>query len=143
MRRLVEQFIKFGIVGAFNTIFGLVIYWVLTHIGVHYLIANAIGFTITVAISYCLNNTFTFRSKEEKANWSILGLLKSYVSYSVTGVFINSALLWFWNDYIGINQDLAPVLNLFVTIPLNFLMNKLWVFKKNDSNEEDNTGKTE
>lgn len=143
IKRLIEQFVKFGMVGAFNTIFGLVIYWVLVHLGVHYLIANAVGFTITVAISYCLNNIFTFRDKDMEKKWSILGLAKSYVSYSVTGIFLNSALLWLWNDYLSINQDLAPVLNLFITVPVNFVLNKFWVFARKDSIEETDTGKTE
>lgn len=128
MKKLFLQFVNFGLVGAFNTILGLVIYWVCIHIGVHYLIANAIGFVITVAISYVLNNLFTF--KGEKTVWSLKTLLKVYVSYSVTGLFLNSALLWMWTSLIGINENLAPVLNLFITIPINFLLNKLWAYKK-------------
>ena len=130
------QFIKFGMVGGLNSILNIVIYWICVHCGMHYLIANAIGFVITVAISYVLNNIFTFTEKGEKVDWSFLKLLKTYVSYFMTGMVINSILLWFWNDYIGINENLSPILNLFVTVPLNFIINKFWVYRHKKTQED-------
>ena len=46
----VLQFMKFGIVGGLNSILNIVIYWICVRYGMHYLIANTIGFVITVAI---------------------------------------------------------------------------------------------
>jgi len=107
------------------------IYWVCIWVGIHYLIANAAGFIITVAISYVLNNIFTFQpSKGGRLAWSLKTLLKVYVSYFATGMILNSVLLWFWNDCAGINKNLSPVLNLFVTMPVNFLLNKLWAYRQ-------------
>ena len=31
---------------------------------------------------------------------------------------------------IRINQNLAPVINIFFTVPLNFLLNKFWAYRK-------------
>lgn len=125
------QFIKFGMVGGLNSALNIIIYWVCINCGMHYLAANTIGFIITVAISYILNNLFTFSEKEEQVEWSFLRLLKTYVSYFMTGMLINSILLWFWNDYIGINENLSPILNLFATVPLNFVINKFWIYRRN------------
>lgn len=129
-KKSIIQFIKFGMVGALNSMLSIVIYWICIHFGMHYLLANTVGFVITVAISYVLNNMFTFTEKGIKADWSLKKLLKAYMSYFLTGMIINSALLWFWNDFICINKNLAPVLNLFVTVPVNFIINKFWVYKK-------------
>ena len=82
------------------------------------------------AISYVLNNIFTFRDSRNNAEWSLVALLKVYFSYFFTGIVINSILLWFWNDRIGINKDLSPILNLFFTIPMNFVLSKLWAYRK-------------
>lgn len=125
-----SQFIKFGIIGALNSGLNILIYWICIWNGLHYLLANTIGFLITVAISYALNNIFTFKDKLEKVEWSFKALIKSYISYFFSGMIINSILLWFWNDFIGISQGISPLLNLIVTVPLNFLMNKFWVYKK-------------
>ncbi len=130
----IKEFVKFGIVGAVNTILHLIIYWICTWIGIHYLAANAVGFVITVAISYILNNLFTFRQmKDGKVEWSFRTLLKVYISYFATGMVLNSVLLWFWNDCIGINKNLSPVLNLFITVPVNFLLNKWWAYRKTEN----------
>lgn len=129
MKDVLKQFIKFGFVGAINTVLGLVIYWLCVFLGIHYLAANAIGFFITVTLSYILNNLFTFKG-DEKAEWSLSNLVKVYISYSITGLLLNSILLWLWTSVIGINENLAPIINLFFTIPLNFILNKTWAYKK-------------
>jgi putative flippase GtrA len=125
----IKQFISFGLIGGLNTILSLGIYWLVVYLGGHYLLANAIAFAITVFISYVLNNIFTFKG-EGKAEWSLRTLLKVYVSYSITGLFLTSILLWVWTDCLGINENIAPIINLFFTIPLNFLLNKFWAYKK-------------
>lgn len=128
---IIRQFFKFGIVGGVNTVLSLIIYWIMVGLGIHYFAANTVGFIITVAISYVLNNIFTFKEMGEKIRWSFITLFKVYAAYFLTGIVINTSLLWFWNDYIGINKNLSPILNLFITIPLNFLLNKLWTYKNN------------
>ncbi len=90
---------------------------------------SVLGFVITVAISYVLNNLFTFKG-DEKPEWSIKTLLKVYSSYALTGLILHNALLLLWIDCLGVNENIAPIINLFFTIPLNFLLNKLWAYKK-------------
>ncbi len=46
-----------------------------------------------------------------------------------TGIVLNSVLLWFWNDYVGVNENVTPIINLVVTVPVNFLVNKIWVYR--------------
>ena len=122
IEKLIEQFIKFGLVGVFTTGLNLTIYWVCVTLNMHYLLANAIGFIITVAISYVLNNIITFRKNGVKPEWSFSVLIKVYISYFLTGIMINSALLWLWNDIFGINEMIAPVINLLFTVPVNFFL---------------------
>lgn len=125
----IKQFVSFGLIGGLNTLLALGIYWLVVYLGGHYLLGSAVGFVITVAISYVLNNLYTFKG-DEKPDWSLKKLLKVYVSYALTGLILNNFLLWLWIDVIGINKNIAPVINLFFTIPLNFLLNKLWAYKK-------------
>lgn len=124
-----KQFVSFGLIGGINTLLSLGIYWLAVYLGTSPFVATAIGFVITVFISYVLNNIFTFKG-EGKAEWSLRTLAKVYVSYSLTGLFLAEALLYLWINVLGINENIAPILNLFFTIPLNFLLNKLWAYKK-------------
>ena len=130
MKKSLKEFLCFGVVGVLNTILSIIIYWTCLLLGMHYLIGNAVGFIITVAISYILNNIFTFRNSEEKIIWSLLILLKVYASYFLSGIVINSVLLWFWNDVVNINEKISPLLNLIITVPLNFFINKVWIYRK-------------
>ncbi len=125
----IKQFVSFGLIGGLNTLLSLGIYWLVIYLGGHYLVGSVLGFVITVAISYVLNNLFTFKG-DEKPVWSLKNLVKVYVSYALTGLILNNILLWLWIDVLGINQNLAPVINLFLTIPLNFLLNKFWAYRK-------------
>ena len=38
------QFLKFGFIGAFNTIVNYIVYVILVALGAHYIFANAMGF---------------------------------------------------------------------------------------------------
>lgn len=124
------QFIKFGIVGGINTILSYAIsngsYYLLN---LHEQISNIIAFIITVFISFILNGKFVFNKNNEKTNfWK--SLFKVYVSYSITGVFLTAILLYIEEQILGVPHYIATLLNLILTVPINFILNKFWVYKE-------------
>lgn len=127
--KLLLQFIKFGMVGITNTAVSYAIYALILWLGGHYLVASVVSFVISVAWSYLLNNRFVFKKSEDETRVWWKALLKAYVSYGITGLVLANILLYLWIDVLGINQYLAFVINLVFTIPVNFLLNKLWAFK--------------
>lgn len=122
---LVKQFIKFGIVGLSNTFISLAIYYVLIYLNINYILANTIGFIISVLNSYYWNNKFVFK-KSQSGN--LKPLLKTFMSYGATFI-LSTILLFIMVDYLNISKLIAPILNLVITIPLNFLLNRFWAFK--------------
>lgn len=140
--RLLVQFIKFGLVGVTNTAVAYAIYALIIWLGGHYIVASSVSFIISVAWSFMLNNRFVFKKEagEERVWWKVL--LKTYLSYALTGLVLANVLLYLWIDVLGINQYIAFFLNLILTIPTNFLLNKLWAFRKQEVknvNEEQET----
>ncbi len=129
------QFIKFGTVGAINTVLSYAITngaYYLLHL--HEQISNIIAFVITVFISFMLNGRFVFtENKEERNFWK--SLLKVYASYSITGVFLTAILLYIEEELLGIPHYIATLMNLLVTIPLNFILNKFWAYKEKGKSE--------
>lgn len=120
-----KQFIKFGIVGVLNTTIALVIYYIFIWINRDlYIVGNAVGFIISVMNAYYWNNKYVF-SKKAKGN--IKPLIRSFIVYGFT-FLLSTGLLYFW-VYIGISEIIAPLINLCITVPLNFIFNKLWAFK--------------
>lgn len=122
---LIKQFIKFGIVGVSNTLLSLLIYYLLIYFNINYIIANTIGFIASVLNSYYWNNKFVFNKSE---NGNLRPLIRTFVSYGVTFI-LSTILLIIMVNYLKVSQIIAPILNLIITIPLNFLLNKFWAFK--------------
>ena len=123
--KLVKQFIKFGIVGLSNTLISLVVYYGLIYFGINYIFANTVGFIISVVNAYYWNNKFVFKKSIEG---NLKPMIKTFASYGTTFV-LSTILLIAMVDYLNISNIIAPVLNLIITIPLNFLLNKFWAFK--------------
>jgi len=133
----VYQFIKFGIVGASNTLIAYVIYSICVCLGIHYLLANALGFFISVLNAYYWSDRFVFKKGEGEARSAIWTLAKTYVAYGSTGLLLASILLYLYVDKLHISEYIAQLLVLVITIPLNFIINKFWSFKTKKVNEED------
>ena len=136
LKKAIIQFIKFGTVGAINTVLSYAItngaYYLLR---LHEQISNIIAFVITVFISFMLNGRFVFtENKEERNFWK--SLLKVYASYSITGVFLTAILLYIEEELLGIPHYIATLMNLVVTIPINFLLNKFWAYKDKGKNKK-------
>ena len=135
LKKGIIQFIKFGTVGAINTVLSYAITngaYYLLHL--HEQISNIIAFVITVFISFMLNGKFVFtENKEERSFWK--SLLKVYASYSITGVFLTAILLYIEEELLGIPHYIATLMNLVVTIPLNFILNKFWAYKEKGKSE--------
>lgn len=120
-----KQFIKFGLVGVSNTLLSLAIYYILVLINVNYILANIIAFIISVLNAYYWNNKYVFK---DSAQTKYKKLIKVYLSYGIT-FLLSTFLLYIMVDCISISKYIAPIINLIITIPLNFLLNKLWAFK--------------
>ena len=58
-----SQFIKFGLVGLSNTAISYFTYALCIYIGLHYFIANALGFVLSVLNSFYWNNKYVFACK--------------------------------------------------------------------------------
>lgn len=131
------QFVRFGIVGISNTLISYVLYagslLLFQKFGVlpngDYLVAHIIEFVLSVAWSFYWNNKMVFVKEEGQKRSIWKALIKTYISYSFTGLFLNSILLVLWIQVFSISEFVAPIINLIVSVPINFLINKFWAFK--------------
>ena len=148
------QFIKFSLVGVMNTLISEGIYVVLVFLGGHYLVASFVGFTLSVLNAYFWNSRYVFHdeTQEKRVWWKVL--LKTYTAYA-GGYILSAVLLIVWIDIVKIGRFMSPLeqllqplgiarlnaetigeilaagINLLVTVPLNYLINKYWAFRTN------------
>lgn len=155
-KALINQIIRFGLVGISNTIVSYVIYAVAFALTDNYFLANVLSWLLSVLHAYFWQNVFVFKedkNAQKRVWWKVL--LKTYAAYAFTGLLLNNLLLWLWVDVIDISRFctrianglmgigivltdrelsgyLGPVLNMFVTIPVNFVMNKFWAYRQKE-----------
>ena len=131
------QFVKFGLVGVTNTILSYLLYvvslllfrksgWLKKY---DYLVAQIIAFVISVAWSFYWNNRVVFTVEDGKKRSIWKALIKTYISYSFTGLFLSSVLLYMWVSVLHISEFFGPIINLVISVPVNFLINKYWAFR--------------
>ena len=120
------QFIKFGIVGVSNTAVLLAIYYVFIYFNENlYIVGNTVGFIVSVLNSYYWNNKYVF---EKKNRGNLKPLIKVFASYAAT-FLLGTGMLFIMVKVLSVSKVIAPIINLLITIPLNFLLNKFWAFK--------------
>lgn len=127
--KVLWQFVKFGLVGFSNTIVSYIIFAICVKFSMHYLIANVLGFFFGVINAYFLSNRYVFRATEGTKRNHIAALSKTFLSYGVTGVLLQSIMLYFFVEKAGLESLIAQLICLAITVPLNFVLNKFWSFK--------------
>lgn len=154
IKDIFKQFIRFGLVGISNTAVSYLVYALTFRLTDNYFLANVLSWLISVLNAYLWQNIFVFRedsNAQKRVWWKVL--LKTYMAYAFTGLFLNNVLLWLWVDIIDISRFAegilsalkehgvsmtgrefagyaGPLLNMVVVIPINFVMNKFWAYRQ-------------
>ena len=131
-KALIIQFVKFGLVGISNTVVSWICYYVILWIDDDlYMLGSLVGTVVSIANAFFWNDRFVFKGKEDDLKSRLKRLGKTYVSYGGTSL-LSMLLLWIEVQLFGVNKVIAPVVNLLITIPLNFLINKFWTFRNGE-----------
>ena len=123
LKKLMEQIMKFGIVGVicFGIDYGLMI--LLTEaVGIKYLISSGISFTVSVIVNYTLSLKFVFETDQN--NNKIMEFLV-FIVLSVIGLGINQVLMWVCVDKFHIFYMLSKIGVTGVVMVYNFITRKL------------------
>ena len=141
----VVQFVKFGLVGVSNTLISygveMLCYYVLFknvawEENTRIIVTSLLAFIVSVTNSYIWNDRFVFKQDGRKTfGKHITAYLKTVACYGVTGLMI-APLLKMWFRSCGIPYWAGSLCSLVVTIPLNFVLNKFWAFRKKRSPED-------
>ena len=118
------QFFQFALVGVLNNVVYYIIYILFVLLNTNYILSNVIAFVVSVVNSFYWNNKYVFASEENTMGGLICSFVKTFLCYSLTGIVLSNFLLVFWIEKIHVHKMVAPVINLAITVPLNYLLNK-------------------
>ena len=128
MKQLLNQIIKFGIVDVlafcidYGTLFILVQY-----LGIYYLIASAISFTISVIFNYIFSMKFVFVRRDDISRKKEFVV---FVTLSIIGLLINQVIMWFSVDVLNIFYMFSKIIATAVVMIWNFVSRKLFLEKQ-------------
>lgn len=143
------QFVKFCVIGVSNTLISYALnvmtLWLLKPLELSwdYYVGNFVGFVLSVLWSFYWNNRLVFTLENGQKRDVGKALLKTYLAYSVSGIFITNIGSYVWIEIFGISKLVAPVLNLIISVPINFVINKFWAFRPDEGISSTAEGKEE
>lgn len=93
-----------------------------------YMAGSILSTVLSIANAFIWNDLFVFSGNARDVKSILKRLGKTYISYGGTSA-LSTVLLWVEVAVFSIDKVIAPVINLLITIPLNFIINKLWTFR--------------
>ncbi|MGI6591606.1 MAG: GtrA family protein [Eggerthellaceae bacterium] len=125
MGKLVQQFMKFGVVGiiAFGIDYGLLAF--LTEVfGINYLISATISFTVSVIFNYVASMRYVFTHKEGLSRRREFVI---FVVLSVIGLLINNLCMWAGVELLGIHYLITKIGATALVSIWNFVTRKIFL----------------
>ena len=120
------QLVRFGLVGGLGFFVNLAVYAVCVRaLGIDYHLAAVLAWVVAVVNNFVLNRHWTFDARSGRAHrqavrFFVVSLIALPFSLLVLTLFVELA---------GVAKIPAQVLAVGMTMPLNFLGNKLWSFR--------------
>ncbi|PWU72333.1 GtrA family protein [Ochrobactrum sp. POC9] len=121
--RIIQQAVKFGLVGLVNTLITLIVIAFLTWANVSPWIANAVGYAAGLINSYYGNLLWTFTAPPSNSN-----KLKFFTSFAIAYA-INLAFLSITLPLTEIHAMVPQILSMVAYTLTFFVLSKFWVFK--------------
>lgn len=141
MKKLIEQIMKFGVVGALSFAIDFSVFFLLsTFTPMPILVANFWGFTISVVFNYIMSMKYVFERKDnidKKTEFTV------FVILSLIGLGLNEFLVWLFVEYSYANipviaenlsydmmKAVGKILATGIVMVYNFISRKIFLEKK-------------
>ncbi len=136
MNRLIQQILRFGVVGVVSTLVDFVIYTIMCNVlHIPYLISGLSGFCISLVVNYVLSMRFVFKRRDDISRKKEFAL---FAGMSLIGLWLNELILFLCIDIFYANSSFMeslisePVMNVLakaaatgVVMVYNFVSRKL------------------
>lgn len=132
-----QEIINYLIVGVLTTIVSIVTYFLFSLIldienNILFLLANVLSWICAVIFAYITNKKFVFNTTTSSKKEEIK-VFSMFVSSRITTLLIELAFMFITVKVILINDKIAKVIAQFIVIILNYVLSKLFVFKKKNN----------
>lgn len=119
------RFIRFALVGGTVTGLNYIMLMGLTGLGLHYIVANSIGWLICVCLNFLLNRRFTFERRDQARAGELVGFAATYALQYLIGTGVLMLLV----ESGGLSLTPAFLLTLLTTMLFSYASLASFVFK--------------
>lgn len=125
MKTLLAQLAKFGVVGVVATVIDFGVMNVL-HYGMHLdiLIANTVGFIISLIFNYLASMKFVFEHREGMSRRREFSI---FVVLSIIGLLLNDGIVVALNKGLALEANLAKIAATALVMIYNFVTRKIFL----------------
>ena len=132
-----QEIINYLIVGVLTTVVSIATYFLFSLIldienNILFIIANVLSWICAVVFAYITNKKFVFNTTTSNKKEEIK-VFSMFVSSRITTLLIELAFMFITVKVILINDKIAKVIAQFIVIVLNYILSKLFVFKKKNN----------
>ena len=139
MNKIKEIFIKYKevilylVFGVLTTVVSLVSYYALTFTilnpesAFELQLANVISWILSVAFAYVTNRKFVFESKSN----NIIKEVSSFVGGRIVTLLLDMGIMFIFVTVMHFNDKIFKLLSQVIVITANYIISKIYVFKKN------------
>jgi len=127
-----KQFLKFCIVGASSAVINFSILFIFTRfVGVWYIYSSVLAYLLSAVFNFSANKFWTFRNKE--GGKMIFDQTIKFLIVMVTGLLINTAILFALTEIQGFDYRVSWVFATGVVAVWNYSFNRFWTFRHKDT----------
>lgn len=137
MYRKYEEGINYLIFGFLAFVLNYVLYFLFSSmLHMHYMVATALSWVLTVVFAYWTNRTFVFKS-QNKAAASVVREFVSFIGARVATEVLEIVLMYLMVDVLTINDKISKLVCQTIVILANYVLSKIWIFKKDSGGSGD------
>lgn len=125
MKKLIEQIMKFGVVGAVAFVIDYGLLALLTEVfAINYLVSATVSFTASVVFNYVVSMRYVFTHKDGLSRRREFAI---FVTLSVIGLLINNFCMWAGVELLGIHYLVTKIGATFIVMVWNFVTRKIFL----------------
>ncbi len=126
--------------GGVAFLLSMFLFWLFAAVfGWNEVFANTVNWVICVLFTFFTNKFFVFRSKTK----DLKGFIREFLSFTAARLFtlvLEDIIIFVGCTLMGYNEGLPQMIvkfiGQFVVIVTNYILSKLWIFKKTDKKEK-------
>jgi len=144
-----REIIMYLIFGVLTTVVNFIVYYILPHneapmfsIDIfgytldvsEWLIANVAAWVAAVVFAFVVNKIFVFEDKNNSFK-AVMRQIWQFVSVRIVSFVLETVLMWVLIDIIHMSTNIAKIPVAVLTVVINYIASKLFIFRKKSKNE--------